>query len=112
MQLRIVYLDDEPDLCINFKENFESPTIKIETFTDPQVAIQSINQNPPDLIFLDFRLPGTTGEVVAGELSPTIPKALITGDLTVKPSSKFSKVFSKPFDFSELETFIASFEQK
>ena len=97
MQLRVYYLDDEQTLCENFADDFGSKKVIITTFTDSQEAIQTIKVSPPDLLFLDYRMPGTTGDRVAEMIDPKIPKYLITGDLLVKTSYQFKKVFSKPY---------------
>lgn len=109
MPLKIVYLDDEPGLCEMFVDNFASQDVTVDTFTNPEAAVKAINESPPDLVFLDYRLPGTTGDEVAGCLSTFIPKVLITGDLTVISALSFVKVFHKPFDFTEMELFIQSY---
>jgi DNA-binding response OmpR family regulator len=109
MLLKIVYLDDEPALCEMFVDNFASPIVSIQTFTDPEAAIKAINESEPDLVFLDYRLPETTGQDVANRLNPDIPKVLLTGDLSVNAGSCFIKIFHKPFDFAEVEAFIQSY---
>lgn len=106
MQLSIVYLDDEIDLCEMFKDIFSSDTIQIKTFIDPEAAIAEIERELPDLVFLDYRLPSTNGESVARRLDPSIPKVLVTGDLEVNPSNLFLKVFGKPYDSKEVQNFI------
>ncbi len=109
MALNIVYLDDELALCEIFKDSFESSSIIIKTFSDPLLAIADIKAHPPDLIFLDYRLPGTNGDVIALDLDANIPKVLITGDLSVNPSAKFLRIFKKPYRFQEMEEFINQF---
>ena len=109
MVLKVVYLDDEPDICEIFKANFESSEVSIKTFVDPLAAVRSIEADRPDLIFLDYRLPDTSGDRVAMRLEGSIPKALITGDLSVRPESDFVRIFYKPFRFSEIEKFIGEY---
>lgn len=106
MPLKIVYLDNEPQLCEMFVDNFASADVSVETFTDPEKAVAAINATIPDLVFLDYRLPQTTGEAVAHRLMADIPKVLVTGDLTVKGIKDFVKIFHKPFNFDEMEEFI------
>ncbi|HRK01607.1 MAG TPA: response regulator [Oligoflexia bacterium] len=109
MQLKIYYLDDESDLCEIFKDNFESDSVVIQTFTDPELAFLATKNSPPHLIFLDFRLPGTTGDQIASRIGPSVPKVLVTGELDIKPESSFVKIFSKPFEFSEMAEFLKDF---
>ena len=109
MPLNIVYLDDEIGLCEMFEDNFATEDVRIRTFVDPEMAIREIVKNPPDLVFLDYRLPNTTGELVAQKIDRSIPIALISGDLNAKPSGLFLKLFPKPFDFAKMEEFIQSY---
>lgn len=109
MPLKIVYLDDEAVLLELFSEIFSSEEIVIKTFTEPEDAILEVQQNCPDLIFLDYRLPKTTGEEVARRMHVSVPKALITGDLTTSALPDFVKVFHKPYGVAEMKSFISHF---
>jgi CheY-like chemotaxis protein len=100
MLLNIVYLDDEPMLCEIFVDFFSAEDRIVRTFTDPNEAIASMRANPPDVLFIDYRLPGTTGDLVAQSLDPNIPKYLITGDITVNTTYQFKRVLPKPVDES------------
>ena len=102
MQLKVLYLDDEAGLCEAFSDTFATPDVTVTTFTSYLDAIASAKSNPPDLMFIDFRLPGTTGDQVAQMLDPQIPKYLVTGDLSVQTKYKFLKVFTKPYDIEEI----------
>lgn len=106
MSLLVYYLDDEVDLLDVFSEIYSSEEIQITTFSHPEKAISAINSYPPDLLLLDNRLPGTTGDMIAQKLDPNIPKALISGDLTLEPKASFVKVFSKPFNSKEMSEFL------
>jgi CheY-like chemotaxis protein len=106
VSLKVYYLDDEPDLLEIFVDTFSSSLVEITTFTDPIKAIAVIKSSPPDLLFLDFRLPYTTGLMVAEQLDPNIPKVLVTGDMSIKPSSVFKMVCEKPINPGVIEKFI------
>ena len=95
MQLEVVYLDDEPDLCEFFSDEYDSEWIHVRTFTDPRQAIESVSAQPPDVIFIDYRLPGIRGDTVAQSISEKIPKYLVTGDIQVKTEYKFVEILSK-----------------
>ncbi len=109
MPFRIVYLDDEPDMCEMFKDNFASDELQVRTFIDVAGALKHVEAEGADLVFLDYRLPNTTGDVVAKKLPPEIPKVLLSGDLTLNTTSAFVRVFSKPFDFDEMTLLIETF---
>ena len=103
MQLKVYYLDDEAELCEIFSEYFSSPEIKIITFIDPVRAIEAAKENPPDVVFVDFRLPKTTGDQVAQSLDPHIPKYLLTGELSPNTKYHFKKIISKPYNIVEIQ---------
>lgn len=107
--LTIIYVDDEPDLLEMFSEIFSTPDITIRGFSDPDQAIAEIKKTPVDLVFLDYRLKKTTGDKVALQIDPKIPKALITGDLQVKCEAEFKAYFEKPMKIDEIRNFISSF---
>jgi CheY-like chemotaxis protein len=112
MPLKIVYLDDEPDICIMFSDNFNSPNLIIHTFTDSDLAVNFIKLNPPDIVFLDYRMPNINGDQVAIRIDKDIPKVLITGDLEVVTESIFIKKFGKPFPWTEIEQLLEDFRLK
>ena len=109
MSLKVAYVDDELGLCQSFEDNFASDDLLITTFTDPEKALTVINTGEFDLVLLDFRLPNITGDEIAARIKVKVPVALITGDLNVKPSAKFVKIFSKPCSFDEMTAFLQSF---
>jgi len=101
--LKVYYIDDEPDLCSIFTDAFSAADITITTFTDPLKGIEETKKNPPDLIFLDYRLPFMNGDQVALKMDAAIPKFLISGDLTHSTVYKFQNIFSKPYDILEIQ---------
>lgn len=112
MAVKIYYLDDEPALLDIFVDTFASDSVHVTTFTDPVKAIAEIVSNPPDILFLDFRLPKTTGVEIAQKVSPSISKVLITGDMSVPHDALFQAVFEKPVKTEAIEAFIQSYMKK
>jgi DNA-binding NtrC family response regulator len=98
MSLKVYYLDDEADLCELFADYFSSDKVAVTTFVDTKIAIEAIKKNPPDIFFVDYRLPNTTGDEVAKALDPKIPKILVTGEFSIKTDYKFDLILSKPID--------------
>ena len=111
MLLNVYYLDDEPDLLESFKDTFETDSVRVTTFQHPKDCLNAISKHSPDLLFLDFRLPGVTGDKIASEISDRIPKVLVTGDLSVETSAKFVAVVHKPFDHGLVESLIHSYRK-
>ena len=113
MTLKVYILDDEPDICQVFKENFTTTNIDIQTFVDPQTLLETIRVSPPDLIFLDYRLPNTTGADVAKSIKILIPMALLTGDFEAPVVKNFEKRFNKqPFPWDEIEKYLRDHLEK
>ena len=106
MTFKIIYIDDESDICEDFAFIMESDSIQILTFTSPLELLQKIDSINPDLIVSDYRMPGLTGVELARKLSPQLPKILVTGELSLKDTSDFIKVFPKPCDFKALRTYL------
>lgn len=112
MSLKVYYLDDEVDLCDNFMDSFSSDTISIQTFSDPTKLIEATKKSPPDMFFLDYRLPSITGDQVALMLPPQIPKFLVTGDITVETNYQFKQIFPKPYKEEAIFKAIEEFRSK
>ncbi len=106
MLFKIYYLDDEVDLLEMFNDTFSNNEIEISLFSEPKKAIEAIEKSPPHLLFLDYRLPNTTGDKIASQLKGDFKKALISGDLNLKLESKFDAVFEKPYPIEKIENFI------
>jgi len=105
-RLKVFYLDDELDLLSLFQDTFDSPKIEIITFSNSNELIRAASTGAPDVVFLDYRLPATTGLEVANQLPPEIKKVLITGDLNVQVPKGFAAVFTKPLPMNEIEQFL------
>ena len=97
MPIRLIYLDDEDELCQGFAEFMTLMGHEVRTFVDAASTIAACNASPPDVLFLDYRLPDTTGYLVAKQIDPSIPTVLVTGDLAVERSEDFAEILHKPF---------------
>ena len=53
------------------------PSMIIEEATDGKEALQKIDKLPPDLIFMDIRLPGESGLKLTKKIKITHPKTII-----------------------------------
>ena len=106
MTINIFYLDDEEALCEIFAEILGTDQIKITTFINAHEAISACQNTPPDLFFIDYRLPNMTGSDVAFAVDSSIKKILVTGDLSVNCDYKFNRIISKPYKFDHIANMI------
>lgn len=107
MTLLVYYLDDEAALCDVFKDFISSDEIEVKTFTDSTDAIKYCTQKKPDIMFIDYRLSDTTGNLVADEIDQGIEKILVTGELDLPNYSVFSQVISKPYSLVAISEMLA-----
>ena len=112
MSLKIYYLDDEFDLLEMFHDTFSSLEVEVSTFSSVTDFLDAVKANSPDIVFLDYRLPGCTGDDVAKKLDPQLPKVLISGDLELITESNFLSVLGKPFKKEKVKEIINSLELK
>jgi len=61
MSKRILIIDDEKLLCKKLEENLSRDGYDVISFNQGEYGIESIKNEPPDLILLDLRLPDTDG---------------------------------------------------
>ncbi len=108
MPLKVYYVDDEPELCELFADLFSSSEISISTFTDSIVALRTILESPPDLLFMDFRMPGLNGLELAQKLNPQLKKYLISGENNLAMDYPFEAILSKPFNVKLIQQILAS----
>ena len=58
---RILVVDDEPDLILVFRTVLKEEGFKVDSFTDPQLALSNFKPNLYDLVVLDITMPGMNG---------------------------------------------------
>lgn len=101
--LQIYFLDDEAALCEAFADTFGSDTVTVTTFSNSTKLIEQSRKVAADVYFLDYRLPGTTGEKVAAQLATQKPIILVTGELQVETEYPFFSIVQKPFRTGQIE---------
>ncbi len=85
---KIVIVDDETDFCSSMKESLElTGDFEVETCSDGQAAVPLIQRFQPNLILLDIRMPGLTGDEIAEQLKKqeatrNIPVVFLTALVT------------------------------
>ena len=108
MSIKVMFLDDEPDICEIYKDFLTTSDIEVYVFSDPKEAITYAHQYPLDLIFLDYRMPGTNGDKVAQQMPKERRIFLITGEINIDTAYPFEKILSKPVNLDELQKMIST----
>lgn len=78
---RILVIDDEPALGENIQRMLRQPGSLVAVCTDPARGLAEALATPPDLVFLDMRMPGMSGEEVFAKLHaahPSLPIVFLT----------------------------------
>ena len=78
---RIFVIDDEPALGENIQRMLRLPGVSVTSFADPVKALAEALAHAPDLVFLDLKMPGMSGEEVFARLHqarPSLPIVFLT----------------------------------
>lgn len=70
---RILVIDDEPALGENIQRMLRAPGVLVSVWTEPAKGLADALASPPDLVFLDMRMPGMSGEEVFSKLHAALP---------------------------------------
>ena len=54
-------MDDEPDISLVFRTVLKGEGFKVDSFTDPLLALSNFKPNLYDLAILDIKMPGMNG---------------------------------------------------
>lgn len=71
---RIAVIDDEPAMGENIDRMLRSANVSVSVYNDPVRGLAECISNPPDLVLLDMRMPGMSGEEVFRRLHEECPK--------------------------------------
>ncbi|SFV27787.1 two-component system, NtrC family, C4-dicarboxylate transport response regulator DctD [Devosia crocina] len=107
---KIVFIDDEPDLCAAAADWLEASGFSIEVFTDPLEALQTIDAAKTECVVSDMRMPRLSGLDLLSRLQhrdPELPVVLLTGHgdvpLAVEAMQAGAYHFlEKPYDAEQL----------
>jgi len=70
---RILVIDDEPALGENIQRMLRLPGTSVSVMVDPARGLAEALANPPDLVLLDMRMPGMSGEELFARLHEAHP---------------------------------------
>jgi DNA-binding NtrC family response regulator len=107
---RILVIDDEPALGENIQRMLRLPGTTVSVFVDPAKGLAECLVNPPELVLLDVRMPGMSGEEVFARLHeahPALPIVFLTAFGSVEGAVLATRngafdYLQKPFNREEL----------
>ncbi|MDA8441722.1 MAG: response regulator transcription factor [Peptococcaceae bacterium] len=109
METKILIVDDEPEIINLIRDYLHNEGYQTMTVGDGQAALRMIEADPPDLIILDWMLPGISGLEICRRLRLTssIPIIMLTakseeGDRVLGLELGADDYVVKPFGLREL----------
>lgn len=108
--MNILIIEDEPGICNFLKEGLEEEGYTIHIAADGIEGLEKFNESKPDLVLLDWMLPGIYGIDVCKEIrkkDQETPILFLTAKDTVMETieglrSGANDYIKKPFSFEEL----------
>ncbi|WP_437226377.1 sigma-54-dependent transcriptional regulator [Planctomicrobium sp. SH661] len=106
---RILVVDDEPSICWSFEQALSDAGHVVTSASTAEIALQAMETFDPELILLDYRLPGMDGLCAIREIqsaSSPAPVILMTafGSLDLAVNALGQGAFDylpKPFDLDD-----------
>ena len=75
--IKILIVDDDPDIILSFKNGLESYGFEVDSFNDPLLALKNFKANFYDLLLIDIRMPNMTGFEFYQEINKIDNKAKV-----------------------------------
>jgi two-component system nitrogen regulation response regulator GlnG len=105
----VLIIDDEEPITWALRRAFEREGYRVAVAATAEDGLAKARQNPPDVVFLDVRLPGMDGLTALGELKKTAPAAAVVvitahGNLNTAVKAVEGGAFdylAKPFELAQ-----------
>lgn len=109
---RVLIVDDEQDFANTLAERLALRDFDTEVKKDGEGALAAVEENPPDVVVLDIRMPGIGGFEVLRRIKSTHPRVQVilltghgsTGDGIKGMELGASDYLIKPVDIKDLMT--------
>lgn len=66
--IRILAIDDDPNILALLRHTFDDPTMELDSYVNPEKALEVALKSPPDLVLTDLSMPGISGLEVIEQL--------------------------------------------
>jgi two-component system nitrogen regulation response regulator GlnG len=106
----VMVLDDEPSICWAFRNGLGDDGHRVTVASTAEQGLAKVAGDPPDVLFLDVRLPGMDGLAALGrfrDLCPSLPIVIMTAHGTVETAVGAVRggafdYLPKPFDLARV----------
>ncbi|HRN51621.1 MAG TPA: response regulator [Anaerolineales bacterium] len=106
----VLVVDDQPELLEMMNFGLQLAGYQVHTASNGAAALRAARQCPPDLVILDFNLPGPSGASLCAhlkQLSKQAPILLISGMATAQQvhstlQAGAKEYLRKPFELNQL----------
>ena len=112
--LKLLIVDDNADVRETLVQMVEADGHRVESVADGRTALAALSNRKPDLLMVDFAMPGLSGADViakANEIHPGLPCLLITGywdSDSLAVSGVTCPILRKPFTHDALRDAMAA----
>src|SRR5438132_7160326 len=105
----VLIIDDEEPIAWALRRAFEREGYRVAVAATAEDGLAKAKQNPPEVVFLDVRLPGMDGLTALGELKKAAPAATVIvitahGNLNTAVKAVEGGAFdylAKPFELAQ-----------
>ena len=114
MPHKILIVDDDVDICHFFQKILTEMDYEVATATSGRQSLAKITRDPPDVLFLDIKMPKMNGLECLRRIRKIhrkLPIVMITGYGDLKSVQEAMRLgadeyVSKPFDLEEIRRLI------
>ncbi len=114
---KILIVDDEQDIAILLEKYLKRKSLNVCLVLNPEEAEQTIIQEQPDLIFMDYRMVPITGKDLLERLhylKLQIPIVMMSAYRTLQGYYDMRKLgaveyIAKPYDFEEVDRILEKY---
>jgi DNA-binding NtrC family response regulator len=76
-RIKLLLVDDEPDVMSSFKKGLEVYGYTVDGYTDPELALANFRPNTYDLLLLDINMPKMDGFKLFQQIEKKDPKSKV-----------------------------------